>query len=474
MSEHRRHTVVLSDVHLSQAHPHDDADPFWMRYRRRDYHPDAEFEDLVGKLLEACAGEPIEVVFNGDVIDFDAPLVKDGKSTFDEFPLDDAGCAAQLRRIVADHRRFFGAAARLLAEGHRMIFVSGNHDLELYWPGVRSALREELRGMAAALAPSCDLSDLDERVRFRTWFHVTEDKIYVEHGSQYDHLNGVPDPMLPVIPDGSWLHPVAGKLAFKRTGARMGYFNPYYEETFYMGASGYLRHFFANYMFSDRHIARTWLWGSLATAREIFRHRRKGDHELSPASIELARAETGASRESVLATHALRVPSGETTMIPILRELWLDRIALVSLMVSIAAVTFALASTTVAAIVVGAMLASFALYEVLTDKPDIRTYDSAPPTVTRIFDIHGVKAMCMGHTHRPNGTWEGGRFSGNSGSWCPAFVDRECTVPVLEGRPFLWLTADGDDLSGGLHWFRTGAIAPDPTALTSSGRRASP
>ena len=274
MSTRRRHTIVLSDVHLSQAHPHDDDDPYWMRYRRRDYHPDADFEDLVGKLLEACAGEPIEVVFNGDVIDFDAPLVKDGKSTFDEFSLDDAGCADQLRRIVADHPRFFGAAARLLAEGHRMIFVSGNHDLELYWPGVRAALREELRGMAAALAPSCDLSDLEERVRFRAWFHVTEDKIYLEHGSQYDHLNGVPDPMLPVIPDGSWLHPVAGKLAFKRAGARMGYFNPYYEETLYMGASGYVRHFIVDYMFSDRHIARTWLFGALATARDVFRHRR--------------------------------------------------------------------------------------------------------------------------------------------------------------------------------------------------------
>lgn len=106
----------------------------------------------------------------------------------------------------------------------------------------------------------------------------------------------------------------------------------------------------------------------------------------------------------------------------------------------------------------------------VTPKPDIRTYDSAPPTVKQIFEIHGVKAMCMGHTHRPNGTWEGGRFSGNSGSWCPAFVDRDCTVPVLDGRPFLWLIADEDGLSGGLHWLRKGAIAPDPSALTSSPR----
>jgi UDP-2,3-diacylglucosamine pyrophosphatase LpxH len=462
MSDRRRHTVVLSDVHLSQAHPHDEADPFWMRYRRSEYHPDADFEGFVASLLEACKGEPIEVVFNGDVLDFDAPLVKGGTSTFDEFPLDDAGCAEQLRRIVADHPRFFGAAARLLAEGHRVIFLSGNHDLELYWPGVRSALREELRTMAAALSPGCDLSDLEERVRFRAWFHVTEDKVYLEHGSQYDHLNGVPDPMAPVIPDGSWLHPVAGKLAFKRTGSRMGYFNPYYEETFYMGASGYLRHFVANYMFSDRHIVRTWMSGAVATVREIIKHRRRGEHELSPASIEHAMRETGASREAVLATHALRVPSGERTMIPILRELWLDRIGLALVVLTISSLAFALASTLVAGVVVGVLVLAFVVYELVTPKPDIRTYDMAPPTVKQIFDIHGVKAMCMGHTHRPVGSWEGDRFWGNSGSWCPAFVDRECTKPVLDGRPFLWLTADDGTLGGGLHWFRNGAISADP------------
>jgi hypothetical protein len=341
------------------------------------------------------------------------------------------------------------------------MFTSGNHDLELYWPGVRAAIRAALRRAAAALSPTSDLSDLDDRVRFRTWFHVTEDRSYLEHGSQYDHLNGVPDPMAPVIADGSWLHPVAGKLAFKRTGARMGYFNPYYEETFYMGASGYLRHFVSNYLFSNRHIVRTWVSGAVSTVREIFRHRRRDEHELSEASIARAMEETGASREAVLATHALRVPSGERTMIPILRELWLDRMGLGLLVLTVASVAFLVASSLVAAAITGALLAAFVVYEVVTPKPDIRTYDSAPPTVKQIFEIHGVRAMCLGHTHRPHGTWENGRFFGNSGAWCPAFVDRECTKPVLDGRPFLWLTTKGESVTGGLHWFRAGAITAD-------------
>lgn len=462
LDDQRRHTLILSDVHLSQAHPSDDPDPMWMRYRRSDYHPDAEFAAFVDAALEACRSDAIELVFNGDLFDFDAPLVKDGASTFEEFPLDDAGCTAQVKRIVHDHPRFFGATAKLLAHGHRVMFVSGNHDVELYWPGVRAALRDALSKKAEELAlPGADLGDVAERVRFRTWFHLTEDGIYIEHGSQYDMLNGMPDPMRPLVEDASWIQPLAGKLAFKRTGSRMGYFNPYCEETFYMGLSGYLRHFASHYLFTDRHIIRTWASGSISTVLEIVKHRRPHGSRLPDASVELAVEETGASREAVLATHALRVPPADGTMIPILRELWLDRVLLVTSILIVVAASFGLGGKTAAAVAAGVLLAAFALYEILTPKPDIRTYDSAPPRVKKIFEIHDASALCMGHTHRPVGTWEDGKFWGNSGSWCPAFFDAECEKPVLDGRPFLWLTADAGSLAGGLHWFRDGAIIAD-------------
>jgi hypothetical protein len=109
------------------------------------------------------------------------------------------------------------------------------------------------------------------------------------------------------------------------------------------------------------------------------------------------------------------------------------------------------------------LLALFAAYELSVPKPDVRTYDAAPPHVRGLYDIHGVQAICMGHTHRPQGTWNDNRFWGNSGSWCPAFHDRECTRPVLDGRPLLWLTSEDGKLSAGLHWLRNGAIEADPT-----------
>jgi UDP-2,3-diacylglucosamine pyrophosphatase LpxH len=452
MTHLRRHTVVVSDVHLSQAHPHDESDPLWMRYRRSDYHPDADFEAFVTRLLDRCGDEPVELVFNGDVFDFDAPVVANGTSVFDEYPLDDAGCSAQIQRILDDHAGFVRAAARVVVAsgGHRLLFVSGNHDVELYWPGVRHAIREAVRKAATALSPEAELSDLEERVRFRTWFHVTEDRIYLEHGSQYDMLNGVPDPMVPLAKDAARIHPVCGKLAFKRTGARMGYFNPYCEDTFYMGGLGYIRHFLTEYLFSRRrHIVRTWVGGSLVTVLEILRNRRNVP-ELPEGSMKRAVEETNASRSAIL------------------RELWLDRVFLATILVVAGGASFMFGSITAGCIALAAVGAAFVVYEVLTPKPDIRTYDSAPPSVAKIFEIHGVRAMCMGHTHRPYGSWEAEGFRGNSGAWCPAFTDRECTKPVLDGRPFLWLTGNGKALWGGLHWFRDGRIAPDPIGVKSA------
>lgn len=461
MTAQRRHTVVLSDVHLSQAHPDDPSDPLWMRYRRTEYHPDAELAALVDELLARVGDDPIELVFNGDLFDFDAPWVKDGESSFDEFPLDAPGCAEHVARMIDDHPGWFGATARVVAAGHRVLFTSGNHDVELYFPAVREAIRRRIGARAAELGAPLDDAALEACVRFRTWFHVTEDRIYLEHGSQYDMLNGVPNPMRPLTPCGTQVHPVCGKLAFKRTGSRMGYFNPYYEETFYMGLFGYLGHFATRYALSRRHIVRTWFLGAVRTCAEIWRFRH-ADHELGDAGLAAARAETGATEEAIRKTHALRVPSAERAMLPILRELWIDRLFLALFVLVASAVAFAVSGAVVGASVLGALVVAFVVYEIATPKPDIRTYDSAPEEVRGLLDIHEARAMCTGHTHRAFGRWgDDGRFWGNSGSWAPAFRDAECKEPVHDRRPLLWLTTEGEAIRGGLVWLVDGELVAD-------------
>jgi UDP-2,3-diacylglucosamine pyrophosphatase LpxH len=445
-----KHTIVLSDVHLSQAHPEDPDDPLWMRYRRRDHHPDAELAALVDHLLERFAGDRIELVFNGDLFDFDTPWVKDGASSFDEHPPTDEGCAAHVRLILADHEPFFRAVAKLLEHGHAVTFISGNHDLELCFPAVREAIR-------STLARWADPAE----VRFRAWFHLSSDGIYFEHGSQYDIHNGVRHPMLPFTREGDRLHPVLGKLAFRRTGSRMGYFNPYYEETFYMGLFGYLGHFVKAYAFTKRSIVKTWATGAFSTVFEILRHRHR-EERIEEGRTAL-RAEVGAhvTDAQIDATQALRAKLAEETMIPVVRELWVDRVVMAGF------VLLAFLSSTIALGIVGglatlgALIVLFVLYEVFTPKPDIRTYDSAPEAVLELFDIHGVRAICMGHTHRPFVRVVDAGVYANSGAWCPAYVDAECTKRVLERRPVLILSTRGDALWGGLQWWN-GALEADP------------
>jgi UDP-2,3-diacylglucosamine pyrophosphatase LpxH len=456
---------VLSDVHLSQAHPEDPSDPAWMRYRLRAYHPDDDLASLVDHLLATRAGDAIELVWNGDVFDFDAPWVKDGASSFDEFPLDEAGCAAHLRRIVADHPVWLAAAARLVAAGGRLLVVSGNHDVELFWPEVRRALRQAIGRAAEGAGLRLDARDLEERVRFRAWFHVTEDGVYVEHGCQYDLFSSVRWPMLPLTRDRRRIHPQLGKLAFKRTGARMGYFNPYDEETFYLGFLGYMGHWLRCYALTRRAIVRTWLRGSVRTAAEIWRSRHREDW--GAENRARARAETSASDEAIDRTAALATTPAEETMIPILRELWLDRLAILLGVLACGALAFGAFGARPGFATLAAAGALVAVYERRTPKPDLRSYDSAPDAVRRIFAIHGVRAVCLGHTHRPSGAWEidgAPRFSGNSGAWCPAFRDAACTERVLPRRPVLVLTSEGEDLRGGLMWWDGKELVAEPGA----------
>jgi hypothetical protein len=143
------------------------------------------------------------------------------------------------------------------------------------------------------------------------------------------------------------------------------------------------------------------------------------------------------------------------------RELWLDRIVLGALLGIATPAAWIVAGKWAAAATACGLAAGFVGYELATPKPDLRTNDSPPDAVERLFGIHDVRAVCMGHTHRPFGEWREGRFWGNSGSWCPAFRDVHCTEPVLDGRPFLHLTSEPNEpLRGGLSWWKNGEIVP--------------
>ena len=120
----------------------------------------------------------------------------------------------KLAAIYRGHPVFFRALAWFVGHGHRIVFLRGNHDLELHWPSVQERIRECVaREYRAAFqdamgydARDLVLPDLGERIGFQPgWFYYRRGAFYAEHGCQHEMLNASPNPIRPVLPGNKWL-----------------------------------------------------------------------------------------------------------------------------------------------------------------------------------------------------------------------------------------------------------------------------
>jgi UDP-2,3-diacylglucosamine pyrophosphatase LpxH len=174
--------VVLADLHMGEGQ---------VRGRisdREHFTFDREFADLVQHLVrrqKRAGGRKLQLVLAGDTFDFwfvsrppsgerwlDKGVRRDYRPT-------ERDAQQKLRRIWQEHLSFFGALRELLAAGHDVVFLAGNHDQEINFPGVRQALQEMLatRGLRG-------------RLRFERWIEL-EGGALVEHGQRYDPLNSL-------------------------------------------------------------------------------------------------------------------------------------------------------------------------------------------------------------------------------------------------------------------------------------------
>jgi UDP-2,3-diacylglucosamine pyrophosphatase LpxH len=99
--------------------------------------------------------------------------------------------AWKLLRIFSGHAAVFKALAGWISAGGRLIFVKGNHDLELHWPLAKKAIRMELvkNGVGEDQAEQCVAFCADS---------ITIGNIYIEHGQQYEEMTRIEgDPVLP-------------------------------------------------------------------------------------------------------------------------------------------------------------------------------------------------------------------------------------------------------------------------------------
>lgn len=131
----KRVTLVISDLHVGggPADPGDD----------HVHHKD-QFAKLLHEQLrtpEGRAGD-IELLVNGDFLEF-------AQTDTDAFSLRSDKCwctepqsLRKLETIMSGHGPIFGALRDFQHAGNHVTLAAGNHDVDLYWPGVQQRLRD--------------------------------------------------------------------------------------------------------------------------------------------------------------------------------------------------------------------------------------------------------------------------------------------------------------------------------------------
>lgn len=192
---------VVSDLHLGRG-----KNPRTARYYPLEaFFYDEDFEQFCRHLCEEARihNRPFRLVVNGDA--FDLLRIEpedDGRASPALFarrygPVLTPVLAARLmEQILVGHPRFVAALAMVLRSGFEVVFLPGNHDIEIQWETVQDVLRAHLRNRLLELGDDDpDVERSLERLGFRQWFYYEEGRVWIEHGCQYDTENSFQYPL---------------------------------------------------------------------------------------------------------------------------------------------------------------------------------------------------------------------------------------------------------------------------------------
>ncbi|MGA9523250.1 MAG: metallophosphoesterase [Myxococcaceae bacterium] len=176
-----RDLVVVSDLHIGRGR-----NPETGRFHSlENFFYDEDFLQFCRYLTHEAKerGRPLTLVFNGDTFDFLRvdPVEASQRVGGQERPgptLTPEIAAEMVRRMLAGHPTFLDGIAHLLDEGHRVVFLPGNHDIELQWPEVQAEIRRAILERSS----TWDSPGLE----FHPWFFYEPGRIWIEHGCQYD------------------------------------------------------------------------------------------------------------------------------------------------------------------------------------------------------------------------------------------------------------------------------------------------
>jgi len=185
--------VVVSDLHLGRGKNPDSGRYFSLEA----FFYDEDFRRFCRYLIADARvrAVPLRLVFNGDVFDLlrvePLPAGPDASARERRYGPDggETSAARMVAEILAGHPVFVDAVAELLASGVEVVFLPGNHDIELQLDDVQVELRRALLervGDGAQGDAAEAVARADAGLRFAPWFHHEPGRLWIEHGCQYD------------------------------------------------------------------------------------------------------------------------------------------------------------------------------------------------------------------------------------------------------------------------------------------------
>ena len=456
--------ILLSDVHLgSDIIPHlrPWASTSWLL---KEHEIDAR---LVGWLEHYTAqrdeGRPWRLVIAGDFLDLAGVsiAIPEGMATAptDEERRHGLGSAVDhvLRKvdaIVARHASVFRALGRFVAAGNALVFVRGNHDIELYWDEAQGALIEAI----LAHEPAHEHPLLRSRIAIRPWFFAVDGLLYVEHGHEFDPLCSYGDPLSSTcVRDPRRIRwtafsvllryvarPTQGLSSGSYSYASMGDYVRLLLKLGFRGSVGiagrYLR---ASYLLLAECRANT-----SAAARERAR--------AAAAKLAQFAQGSGVSKETLENLRALYVPPAVQRFGVMLRSLYLDRIvcALLGTFGLLAAAPFVPQLGVISAVSILLVTSGLIGYALVGSGDNCSPQTTMLQSAAQIAQLFSARWVVMGHTHEP--TIQAVSSTANYvnlGSWGEDDPPDERTVPRNPLGTFLVVRKHADDfLAELMHW----------------------
>lgn len=422
--------LVFSDVHLGSDL--NDAGPHVPRSPSVD-------RDLAAMLAHYRGVKPPadrwRIVIAGDFIDFVGMSVdaKDDEELTTELTAEErrngVGSAEdharlKLQRVARRHAAVFEELGKLVADGHTLTLLHGNHDIELHWDG----LKQDFRTIVLAAVPGDARSRAHERIDFEPWFFHRQNVVYIEHGHQYDPFCSTAFILAPVSPrdprrversySDSLLRAIVRRTpGLKEHGHENRGLASYVGWAFTLGWRGMIglwARFFA-VVFELLKTQRAYVAES-GRAMQVAHDRRVAEHAAQKALDE-------ARVRELLTLHAR---PNLSTFRGVLAGVMLDRLATaVLVVVALVAIALLVRLGPLAGYGWHAVGAVFVMWVALhvffsRGRGSVSPADVMVERAAHIAKLFGAPIVVMGHTHVPFTADAGGAKYVNVGSWAEA------------------------------------------------------